>query len=231
MQYFRKKWNSIQNSLQWNIAKNHTYIKEEIMILKQEQKGKRVLALLLCAVMVFSVFVGNTVSILAEETIAVPSWAEGRLYFHTIGNDTTDSQAWAVMESTATSTGSKPQIGSYTTGTSFRVFLPKTAKNSDGTYLVYNNYGKDITIGGKTISSGKTGYVSSSATSVKIGSRSKCSFKIYTSNAEENVYLTLEGKNTKNKNGGPITSAAGYVSALGLDWSKTLKTDAVVTDG
>ncbi len=205
--------------------------KEEIMNFKQKNRVRHVFALLLSVVMVVSLFAGNTVSVFAASSIAVPSWAENRLYFHTIANDTTDSHAWAVMESASTSTGSTPEIGSYSSSSTFRVFLPATAKNSDGTYLVYNNYGSDITIGGKTIGSGKTGYVSASANTVRIGSNSTCTLKIYTSNAEENVYFTHSGSNTKNKWSGTVDSSSDYVSALGLDWSKNSKSDAVVTNG
>ena len=201
------------------------------MFFKQKIKGKHALALLLSVVMVFSLFVGNTVSVFAASSIAVPSWAEGRLYFHTIGNDTTDSQAWAVMETTAAGTGSTPSSGSYSSGTGFRVFLPETAKNSDGTYLVYNNYGTDITIGGKTIGSGKTGYVSANSNSVRIGYNGTYSLKIYTSNAEENIYFTHKGGDTKDKYNGGIYSAQNFVSALGMDWSKGSKSDVVVTNG
>lgn len=161
-------------------------------------------------------------------SVAVPSWASSRVYFHTVGNDTTDAEAWAVMETNSGNTNKCPYIGDYNSASSFRVYLPTCAKNSDNTYLVYNNYSSSITIGGTTINAKQTGYVSSNnISSIKLGSKS-CGLTVYSSNAESNVFFTTN-QDTKNKSGNTLSGSTDFTRALGLDGSKSSKTSAVVT--
>ncbi|MBQ3782068.1 MAG: CotH kinase family protein [Lachnospiraceae bacterium] len=187
---------------------------------------KRAMSLSLSVVMASGLMNGMTFQSKAA-SIAVPDWAEARLYFHTIGNNTTDKKAWAAMESTSSVKDGAPTIGRYTTASSYSVYLPSTAANKNNTYLVYNNYTSDITIGGVTVKSKGTAYVPTSATNVSVGSKSG-SLKIYTSKAEENVYFTHTSA-SKNKSNKAVVSSDDFMKSLGFDYSIAEKDNALVT--
>lgn len=195
--------------------------------MKTNKRVKRFLSVFMSIMMVCSVINGTAFQVKAT-TIETPSWAETKLYFHTIGNNVTDKEAWAAMEQVL-DVNTTPSLGSYSSGNSFRVYLPSSAKNSDGTYLVYNNYSSDITLGSTTIKAKSTGYVSTSVNSVKIGSGSQKSLTIYKSDAEENVFLNSNAS-TKAKEGWTISDSSGMVSALKLGKLQGSKSDCYITE-
>ena len=191
---------------------------------------KRAISLSLSIAMAGGLMNGMTFQTKAA-SIQVPDWAEARLYFHTIGNNTTDKKAWAVMEEAISKQSDMeitPTIGRYTTAGSYRVYLPSTAANKDNTYLVYNNYTSDVKIGGVTVKTKSTAYVPTSASNVTIGSKS-AGLKIYTSKAEENVYFT-HNSSSKNKSKKSVVSADDFMKSLSFDGSIELKDNAIITN-
>jgi uncharacterized repeat protein (TIGR02543 family) len=175
-----------------------------------------------------------TANIVAATT-KTPKWAEsGRIYFHTIGDNDTDREAWAVAERDGQSKNTTIAIGQYSTSAGMRVYLPTTAENSDGTYTIFNNTDNDIYVGtAKTrenntlVKAGSTGRVPSNSTMIFRGNNADA-LTINKSSAEENVYITTNGTATGADGKVVEDSAKSLVSALGLDGSKATKADSEI---
>ena len=156
-------------------------------------------------------------------TAKVPSWAADKVYVHTVGDNTTDREAWTVIEATNNKLDSNgiPALASYDNASAFRVFLPESAKNSDNTYTVFNNRSDAVTIGSTTISAGSVANVPAG----QMTSMLSKTLTVYTSNAEENVFISHNAATVK-KDG--TTSIKDISTLINEMYNKPTKADAVV---
>lgn len=156
-------------------------------------------------------------------TAKVPSWAADKVYVHTVGDNTTDREAWTVIEATDNKLDSNgiPALASYDNASAFRVFLPESAKNSGNTYTVFNNRSDAVTIGSTTISAGSVANVPAGQMTSMLGK----TLTVYTSNAEENVFISHNAATVK-KDG--TTSISDISTLINEMYNKPTKADVVV---
>ncbi len=180
----------------------------------------------------------------------LPTWVEqpsggtGYAYFHTIGDDLKSSEAWTVVEAVG-SQDTTISVGAYSSSSSYQVVLPESAKNSDGTYTVYN--ARQISTltfvdanGTKyTVPSGETAKVPTNLTGMILGeSSTTCKLTIYTTTAEDTVYIntndsskysgTNEAKYTSKYSDTNVANLAELLTALSLDDTYDYKDEAEV---
>lgn len=171
---------------------------------------------------------GGISVICSSQMTFIPDFAEkywneyGYVYFHTLGNDITNDKAWTVVEGQASQNSlTIPNYSGYDT---YQVFLPENAKNSDDTYTVFNYYGYPVKFSNDTtsvtIENNKIGYVPSDVNKFSMNGGDSVTFNIYTSSAEDTVYITT---NSKSEYSGAtadeydVNNLSSLVKALALD--------------
>ncbi len=195
----------------WNIA-------EYIYFFGGAINMKKILSVVLSAIMLIGAVPAFSVSA-AEDSTAAPSFnAVNALYVHAVvGSD--DTQAWQAWQSVHDTS-----LNVYNNQSKY-FFLPSSA--SDTQVDIYNAYGTAVSVNGVTIPSKQTatvGYDKNTSFQVNVGG-THYSLRFMKSNAEAAIYVN--NTNVEGNEGGVGTYLMDYLT---VDKSRSAKAEGAIVD-